>query len=242
MKLKVKYLIAITFITFIFTSRVFATDFKTIESDEEINIKRYAMPSSLILESNREKEKELYEKTGVKLQTKHGYLRLPWEISEEEQKKIDEKENFKRYKMTSEEIEKNNKEKSDIIFKRTGYRITTTNGVLMLPEEMKNNVELRAVNIPTSYCPYYPYQSNWSGTRNFTYSKYIFKSGSCYANADNYFQISIMSPSGRQLGWESSTRYNGRESVWWGVDQDYYLKLTNLTNSPMSRAYYGASR
>ena len=194
-----------------------------------------------IKNQNKEKEKQIYKTSGNVIQTKDGFLNLPEEESVKKQKKCDDEENFKRYNMTPEEIEENNKLKSDKIFERTGYRVKAISGVLMLPEELDSSIELRAIKIPNSYCPFNPYNSDWSGTINYSYTRYIFKAGSFYANADNYFQVDIYSPSGERLGSESSIRMKGRESVALIMDSDYYSKLTNLTNRPMERAYYGAS-
>lgn len=209
--------------------------------DDVINYNRYGMTYDQIKNQNKEKEKQTYKRSGTVIETKDGFLNLPEEKSVKEQKKCDDEENFKRYKMTPEEIEENNKLKSDIIYKRTGYRVKAISGVLMLPEELDSRIELRAINIPNSYCPFNPYNSDWSGTKNYSYTRYIFKAGSFYANADNYFQVEMYSPSGVSLGAESSIRMNGREGVAWLMDRDYYSKLTNLTNRPMERAYYGAS-
>ncbi len=113
------------------------------------------------LQENRNKEvaKTIKERTGIDVEVEEGII-----VYEPEKAK--------------ESLLARNKEVVKTIKERTGIDVEVEEGIVVYePEKARKNDKpsIRAVSIPTTESPYYPYDTDWSGTINYSYSRYLFK-------------------------------------------------------------------
>lgn len=160
---------------------------------------------------------------------------------------------------SEEDILKNNEEVAKTIKDRFGIDIKITEGILYYdPEEAKspNNfgIEIQAISPPTRVTTSYPYESDWSGTQNYSYSRYIFEIDTHFgSNARTPYHIKFYSSSGEYLftmrarerrGIYSANIYMDTDvSDYYGISPYYYVTMNNdSSDSSAKEAYYAVDR
>ncbi|WP_312906871.1 hypothetical protein [Tissierella praeacuta] len=156
---------------------------------------------------------------------------------------------------SEEEILKMNEEAAKIIKEKTGIDVKVTEGILYYaPEEAgklnNSEVEIQATSPPTRINTSYPYESDWSGTKNYSYSRYIFELETYFSsNAKTPYYAEFYSSNGKYLfamrGREKRGTYWGDTNMfidladYYDIDPYYYVIMYNdSSNSSAKEAYY----
>ncbi len=130
----------------------------------------------------------------------------------------------------------------------TGMRLIslTDSPVQYVPVTSFNGDIVRATTPPTKEAESYPYEQNWSGTVNYTFTKRYFSTGILGGNFDAYasgkFYADYYKSDGTYLGGIASTKDGNRYKIISRVrssDSDYYyVILTNQSGSASQNATY----
>ncbi|AFS79657.1 hypothetical protein Curi_c26630 [Gottschalkia acidurici 9a] len=108
----------------------------------------------------------------------------------------------------------------------------------------KEDITARAPNIPTSMAPnsYGPnnFRSNWSGTKNFTYTMYNFCRGTFNVKADTFYEVEIINNATGYTGKFSPEYTNGRWEISINVNSvsTYYARIINKAGGDAKNAEY----
>lgn len=141
-------------------------------------------------------EKIIEEKTGIKVKATDGILYY------------DEEEANKSLQMRNDDASK-------IIEEKTGIKVEATDGILYYDitkgkdSELANNEQdanIQATSIPTELCKNYPYEHDWSGTENYSYSENFFRLDA----PETYF---------------SSYAYTPYHAEFYGIDGEYWFSV-----------------
>ena len=127
--------------------------------------------------------------------------------------------------------------------KETGHYVNVYKGTVDSDEENKPNIEVltpKAISKPTTI-KWGNFSSNWSGTVNFTYTRYAFPSGNFVAWADQPFSVILYDYKYDTSFPRIHAKYiNGRYEVETGGGNfTYYCTLSNTNKGvPMTNAVY----
>ena len=202
-------------------------------SDEEVQL------------SNKHYEKIIEEKTGIKVRVDEGILYY------------DENE-------AEEEFNQRNDHMAKIIKKMQGVNLRVIEGTICYEEDLgdKDKFNLAAKDIGvqatsplTRVNRSYPYESDWSGTKNYSYSKYLFELDS----VETYFGSDAKTPYGvRFYGsngeyWFSMTARERRGTYFASTylhsdladiygDDTYYIVMYNDASGSSVDAFYSLDK
>lgn len=144
---------------------------------------------------------------------------------------------------TNEDREKEKEIKYILKNKETGHFLNVYKGAIEFDEERESDIEIItpfAISKPTRI-KWDNYTSDWSGTVNFTYTKYAFPSGYFVAWADEPFSVILYDyDTDSSFDRVHAIYTNGRYEVeTGGGDFTYYCTLSNTNKGvPMTNAIY----